>query len=516
MLNAEVYIDRFRRLTRGRAIWRRNALAFERFLRRWLASNPPAEGAGAGSAVVVQPWLMTAVPWYSIALGLFLARRTGKAVTFLCDDLPFGNEVGEWQAVLDSIRKILTLVGGRFSILWLSDFSHPAAETLQPSSRSRRLAELNAIWFLRGETKQEGREQYRALAEAQLRRAEAGIARLLAQHRFDYLVVAGGVYSSSGVWREIAREKGVRVATFDGGGPGALVIATDGVASQLADIPRAFRSLWAEPPLRKAMLAQAQAERARRYAGTDAFHHQFAPPGSCLTDMREPIVLAPNTPWDTAALGLHKVFENSADWLVETVRWALSNSASTVVVRQHPGERLKIGRSNDNYAQLLNATFGQHERLKFVGATDPVNTYDLVERAKVVVVHTSTVGVEAAAMGKTVLTASDPYYAALGFVLKAGDRAQYFDLLEQALAGRTAASQEQADAAMCCYYLGQCCNWVWSEFSPESLDKWANMRPEDVYHLGAVQDMLTAIDTNVPYAVLRCASQIDSPVLARP
>ncbi|MDP9268919.1 MAG: hypothetical protein M3P27_11435 [Acidobacteriota bacterium] len=503
MLRAKAYINKLRRFTRGRQIWRRNAAAFERFVRSWLAANARTQDASARGAVVVQPWLMTAVPWYSIALGLFLAQRTGKAVTFICDDLPFGNQAREWQIVLDSIRKVLTLVGERFPVLWLSDFAHAAGEGLPPSPRSRRLAIFNAIWFLRGETKQEGREHYRALTEAQLRNAEAGIASLLAQRRFDYLVVAGGMYSSSGLWYEIGRERAIRVCTFDSGGPGTSMLSTDGIAAQLTDVPHALAKLPQEPTLREAILTEASAELHRRRAGVDKFGSQVAALGSTLPGDDRPVVIALNSSWDTSALGRNPVFENSTQWLVETVEWLLANTKETVVVRQHPAERLKIARTSDDYRKLLSSSVGAHPRLRFVAPSDPVNTYELLERAKVVLVHTSTVGIEAAAIKKTVLTASDSYYAALGFVLKAGSRKEYFDMLGQAIHGAHPVTNEQAETAMCCYYLAQCSNWVAGDFGPESFAAWGNLPPEELYRSGVVQDVLTAIDENIPIALLQ-------------
>jgi hypothetical protein len=513
-LSFEAYFDWLKRVTRGRQIWRRNARVFEGFVRSWLASNPQTQCEGARCAVVVQPWLMTSVPWYSIALGLFLARRTGRCVTFICDDLAFVREMRDRRVVLGSIRKILARIAERFSVLWLSDFSPSAAEALPPSSRSRRLAELNAIHFLRGETKQEGREKYRAQAEVQLRRTEAAIAALLERHQFDYLIECGGVYSSSGLWYEIGRDRAVRVCTFDTGAR-LLMLSTDGIAAQLADVPRALTRLPQEPALREAIMAEAGAELDRRRGGVDKFRSQVVPSGSAFPPDDHPVVIALNSSWDTAALGLHTLFENSTQWMLETVRWLLANTKETVVVRQHPAERLKSAHTSDDYSGLLLTNVGVHPRLRFVGHSDPVNTYELLERAKVVLVHTSTVGMEAAAMRKTVVTTSDSYYSSLGFVLKAKSRDEYFDLLRQAIGGGHPVSQQQAEAALCCYYMAQCSNWLESDFGPEAFDVWGQLPPEEVYSLGSVQDQLTAIDENVPIALLQLAKHIEPRAIAK-
>ena len=142
-------------------------------------------------------------------------------------------------------------------------------------------------------------------------------------------------------------------------------------------------------------------------------------------------VLIPlNVEWDTAALGRHVHFKSTTEWLISTIGAVLEQNAGPVVVRQHPSERRPLQRSKLDVAALLRESFGQDPRCQFVAADDPVSSYDLLRAARLVLPFVSTIGIEAAAMGKPVLIAGACYYTDLGFVWSAGSREEYFDLLQ--------------------------------------------------------------------------------------
>ena len=313
----------------------------------------------------------------------------------------------------------------------------------------------------------------------------------------------GGVWGSSGVWAELARAAGARVASYDSGGYGTLLLAVNGIACQLQDIPRAFALLKADTASRGKrdfIVESALAEMGRRRAGTDKFASQVK--GSREVDARYAgaTLLALNSSWDSAALGLHGVHESTLEWIIETTRFLLDTTSAPVIVRQHPVERLEIARSNDDYGALLARHFGNHPRLHFIAASDPVNSYDLLEQVALVVVYTSTIGIEAAAHGKPVVTASRSYYSDLGFVRKAASLADYHRALSDALSGRFTVTPAMRDDALCCYYLTQCCNWVFTPFTIESFVEWSRQDLHQLSQQASVQAIVKALEQNVPVA----------------
>lgn len=462
-------------------------------------------------AVVVTPWLGTAVPWFSLVCGLFLRAR-GCNVTFIVDDIPFGGHLFRFRVVVYCLRSVLRVASARYDILSLRDFIG-----LLPVERSARqaissLAELNAVWALRGEMSQVGRQRTVAEAARQLSASYSAIEIVLRDGKYDVISVPGGVWGSSGIWVKHARAAGVRIATFDSGGYGTLMLAANGVACQLGDIPAAFSMLKTTVKMWEVhafIVESARAEIERRRAGVDKFASQI--PGIIRAETRASgaVLIALNSSWDSAALGLHAVFENSMQWVVESVKYVLENSSVPVIVRQHPAERLEIARTSDDYRRLLNDSFGSHPRLRFIAAEDPVNSYDLLDEVAVVLVYTSTIGIEAAAHGKVVITPSFSYYSDLGFVWKATDRSRYRKCLSEALAGLLVVSPSMRDDAIYCYYLTQCCNWVFSPFNPEGFEEWSRFDLSELGQHEKVEMTMQALEGNIPVAYLNHLAQFD-------
>lgn len=462
-------------------------------------------------AVLVLPWLSTDVPWFSIVTGLFLARR-GNNVIFILDDLPFGNKPVVFAFILRCIRQVLKMLPPRLTVVCLSDYRTTGGLSPDQSNHLTRLAQFNAVWALKGEMNSTGRQQYIDLITKQLSTSYKAIKSLCESKAFDVIFIPGGVYGSSGIWKECVITTGMRVASFDSGGYGTLMLTADGVAAQLQDIPRAFAMLKARSDFeqkKQIVMEAAQAEMKRRRAGTDKFASQMIAKTQNVMHLDNGVLIALNSSWDSAALGLHVLFEDSTQWIIETTRWLLDNTDAPVIIRQHPAERLKIARTTDNYHKLLTDNFGVTDRLHFIAADALVNTYDLLNLVSTVIVYTSTIGVEAAALGKVVITPSKSYYSALGFVWNADSKETYFRHISNSVALNYTVTPEMKDDAMCCYYLTQCCNWIFSPFNPEGFSDWSSYSLEKLYTLEAVQIALTSLQDNMPVALLNHIGNIE-------
>lgn len=454
--------------------------------------------------VVVTPWMGTGVPWFSLVCGLFL-DSSGNKVTFVIDDIPFG-EVGlRFRLVLGCIKSVLRMLRTSNTIIYLSKYISSDPLTVTAKQSIYRLADLNAVWSLRGEMILPGRDRYRLFVIQQLSISYGAITNVLKNSRYDCILVPGGIWGSSGIWFEKAKAAGVRAASFDSGGFGTLMLAVNGVASQLQDIPRAFSLLKnnsLSPEEYLFIHKEAQAEITRRYSGVDKFSSQLKICNTVNADYEGAVLIALNSSWDSAALGLHMVFENNTQWIIETVRFILNTTDVSVVVRQHPAERFEVARTTDNYKDLLIRHFGRHPRLHFIAADDPVNSYDLLEQVGVVVAYTSTIGIEAAVRGKVVVTEASSYYSNLGFVWKASSLEQYQQYLTDAVMGKYVVTKSLEDDALCCYYLTQCCNWVFSPFNPEGFAEWSLYDLDRLKQNKKVQITIQALEHNIPVAYL--------------
>lgn len=207
---------------------------------------------------------------------------------------------------------------------------------------------------------------------------------------------------------------------------------------------------------------------------------------------------------DLAALQRHNVFKNQTEWILETITWVLDNTAATIAIRRHPCERVKGLATNDDYQRLIESNFSKKGRVFYIDSAASINTYDLIENARVVVPYVSTVGIEAAALGKPVVTEGSSCYSELGFVWSAKTREEYFNLLQMALNGELVVDKKKQEAAWRCYYLTQCCNFYHTTFTPQpsDFDKWVGANPHDLLSSVEVLDVLEAIDKNIPLAIL--------------
>jgi hypothetical protein len=455
-------------------------------------------------AVIITPWFGSAVPWFSMAVGLLLAVR-GCRVTFVLDDHLLGDDTRFWRLQLTCLRAVLLVVKRRHHVLRLSDFSTTGDLDLDHVTRAAidRLAYLNAVWARKGESGIDSEAMLRS--SGQLVEAQRAIAALLERHPQDLLFVPGGICATSGLWLHTGQSRDIRVSTYDSGGYGVLLLAADGIACQLHDIPRAYAALRDETQAdedRQIVIGFAEEEMGKRRAGTDKFSSQVKDITGSRSEYEGGVLIALNSPWDSAALGLHVVFDSTQDWIVQTVRHLLAHSEAPVIVRQHPVERFPIARSVDDTRALLRHHFGDHPQLHFIGAEDPVNSYDLMEQVVAVVVYTSTLGVEAAAYGKLVITESRSYYADLGFVAKADTAQAYFGFLDYAVAGRCTLPQVMREDALCCYYITQCCNWTHTSFTVQDFQAWSRQSFAKVAHNLTVDTVITSVLENIPVSLL--------------
>jgi Capsule polysaccharide biosynthesis protein len=485
------------------------ARAFVPFLKQARAIDPPPGPTPV--AVVVMPWFGTPCPWYSVALGLGLARR-GIPITFVWHDPPFPEPSSYVDLQNDEIGRVMRELGRRFPVLRVSDQAEDRSADAGDAELVERLTDANLTWRLRGADPEErdvalGRRMHRHLADALAR-----VRPLVRDHAFRYAVVPGGVLGPSGLYLAAGRAAGVRVATFDAG-LGWNAIDTDGVAAQLTDLPRAFALLADEPDGGGAAVAAAREEFDKRRSGRDQHRYQSTAPAGRAAGASTDILIPLSVIFDTAALGRHHLFPDSQTWLIETIEVLLRETRDPIIVRQHPSERHALERSRFDVRAILSHAFGSNPQVRFVAADDPASTYDLVDAARLVLPFVSTIGIEAAALGKPVIVSGAVYYAGMGFVWAPSRRDEYLETVGRGARGDLALLPDQVDRAWRCFYLSAVCNRVWTDFTAQPPDywRWVRRRPDELYDDPDVADTLTAIDQNVPLAIVRHRRQRSAP-----
>ena len=321
------------------------------------------------------------------------------------------------------------------------------------------------------------------------------------------MLIPGGVWAASGLYVHLASELGVHFTTYDCG-VGLLFAAHDGAAAHFGDIPRALAALneSASSEERARLVAHAHAELQRRMEGRDVFRLQPKPAGATGDAGAQCDILVPlNYRSDSAALARQRVFASVTDWLTQLLDWAARRGDVRVAVRQHPCERIPEYRGTDDWNRILGGLLARSDRLRFIAAEDPINTYDLIANASVVLPFTSRVGIEAAMLGKPVILGTDCYYDSFRFVQNAASSDEYFALIEQALAGGLQPDGSQREEAALVYYLAERCLALKTDFTPQPSDflKWVEKPREQLWAEPANADFREALLIREPVAWLQ-------------
>ena len=459
----------------------------------------PTSGERVG--ILVTPWLSTAVPFFALECAE-MVRRAGRIPALLFD----ATDLIQNSSDATHSEALARLLAERFRTFEVGDIENAVP---QSGSADTALAEPifreNSIWRSRGEVRA---DDYMAENAAALAKIAAHIARvrgLLAAARVERLLIPGGIFGLSGLYVALARETGLSFATFDGSA-GVVRLTQQGSAAHLADVPGAFRSLRERlsPAERDTVLAMGRAELDDRFNARDFRHFQVTP-ATGRDDLRYDIFVPLNIRWDSAALGRQRAFPSVAEWLDAVLTWVATKPGVSICIRQHPRERLDFAKGSDNLGPLLerHATLG--ERLRFVAADEPLNSYDFLRHARVVLPHTSTVGIEAALLGLPVILGTAVYYEDLGFCDKASTRDEYFALLDSALAGGKKPSLEQRDNAALAYYLTQRCAFMQTVFTahPDDFQTWVKLPHEDLWDLPETADFRSAFLSGEPLSLVR-------------
>lgn len=477
------------------------ARMFDVFLDKCESVTPGRDGLPV--AVVVTPWYGTPCPWFAIAVGFGLASR-GRRVVFLWHDMVFPERSASFDVQNREIGRVMRRLRRRFPVLRLSEEIGDTSGRDEDAALLDRLADLNLTWYRRGSVPTEQDLQFRARMRRRLADALPKIRSVMQDNRFDYVLAPGGVAGPSGLYLAAGRAAGVRVATFDAGF-GATSIDVDGVAAQHTDTLQAFDLLTEDlAGHHDAVVVAAKEEFESRRAGRDPDTYQLARPGKAPHYAERSIFIPLNVVFDTAALGLHHLFPGSREWLVETITALLDHTTDPILVRQHPAERHELERSNFDVGGILREVFHANPQVRFIPADAPVSSYDLLDACRLVLPFASTIGIEAAALGKPVIVSGSVYYGPLGFVWAPSSRQEYFDTLERGARGELPLLPDQIDRAWRCFYLISC-HRVRTEFTPQPPDfwRWVTRRPDELYRDPDVDDILTSIDEAIPLSILQ-------------
>ncbi len=223
------------------------------------------------------------------------------------------------------------------------------------------------------------------------------------------VIVFNGQFYPEATARYIAQKRGIRVITHEVGLQPASAFFTDGEATAYPiHIPDEFE-------LNDEQNAKLDAYLARRFqgdftmAGIRFWADMKGLDPSFLqkaAGFKQIVPVFTNVIFDTSQPHANTVFEDMFDWLDLALEVIRLHPETLFVIRAHPDELRVRKASRETVAAWVEATGADREaNVVFVAPNETLSSYELIQKSKFVMVYNSTIGLEAAIMGASVLCA---------------------------------------------------------------------------------------------------------------
>jgi hypothetical protein len=233
--------------------------------------------------------------------------------------------------------------------------------------------------------------------------------RFLEQTNPQAVVVFNGQFYPEATAKWVAQQRGLRVITHEVGLMPMTGFFTDGEATIYPiDIPEAFE-------MNEAQNARLDAYLQNRFQGNFSMAGiKFWPDMRGLDEaflqkaanFKQIIPVFTNVIFDTSQPHANTVFTDMFIWLDLVLETACAHPETLFVIRAHPDETRPGKESQESVAEWVGKRRAADlPNLVFVPPHEYLSSYELIARAKFVMIYNSTIGLEASIMGAAVLSA---------------------------------------------------------------------------------------------------------------
>lgn len=272
------------------------------------------------------------------------------------------------------------------------------------------------------------------------------------------VMVFNGMLFPEATARWIARKRNVPVVSHEVGMRPFSAFFTEGEATAYqVEIPADFQ-------LSPHQDQQLDAYLSRRFKGDFSMAGiQFWPEMSGLGEgllermeaYRQVVPIFTNVIFDTSQPHANVVFRHMFAWLDRVLKVIKSHPETLFVIRAHPDESRPGKSSQESVAAWVRERdVDALPNVVFIGPDDYFSSYEMIQRAKFVMIYNSTIGMEAAIMGAPVLCAGKARFTQLDTVFFPHSQDEYLEMLEQFLSADRvdAPKQHQVNARRFLYF----------------------------------------------------------------
>lgn len=248
--------------------------------------------------------------------------------------------------------------------------------------------------------------------------------RLLEGMRPAAVVAHHGIYAPQGIVAALARQRGIRVVTWNPAYRRQCFIFSHDETYHHSLMTEPTER-WAENPLTAAQRERIiDYLRSRQEARDDwiSFHkppdYEVAKGLSELgLDPGKPLIAAyTNVFWDAQLHYPQNAFRNQLDWLEQTIRFFESRPDLQLAIRIHPAEVSGVPVSRQRAGDEIAKSFARlPSNVAVIDSESALSSYKLADLADAVVIYGTKMGVELAARGMPVIVAGEAWVRNKGF-----------------------------------------------------------------------------------------------------
>ncbi len=455
--------------------------------------------------IVVLGEMIKNVSWYSMAQSILL-RFNGYASTLIIDTIRsfdsyiyFDGIEAVAKIYIDYVVKVLQNKCPDIDVKYIDAYGTCDLDE-EDILASKKYAPIVVKWFdsRRDEVFIPDNENRIEEAEKLIGHASSYIKAFLDNNHFEVLNVYTGVHRHRCAYAYLCETRGVRMASYDGDEvmDGIVLYSANGISGEAFDVTRLVKNNPFSEEIIDSILQVSKEHFNKRFnavVGDEGYNYQTV---SFQESIRAYDVVVPfNIFWDSAALTGNELFKDEIEWLRETLEYLMNNTDCTIMLREHPAQNKIKEFLYCDYEERLPIIKKYPERIRYVKAGDKVNTYQYIQQCKVVLPHTSTMGVEAAMMGKNVILHSHVYYEDIDIAYKAKEKEEYFKIIKYYLEKNNERICKNIDNAYLAYYY-QMKRFFPTRFN-ECFTKWMDYSLIEVNEMQGVKGIIDVITKNI-------------------
>ena len=417
-----------------------NARCFLEFIKRIpdnTFDNIPLKENQSKIGIVCLGEMLQNITWYAMAQSVLL-RYNGYASTLIIDTMKSFDSYIYFDGIedvariyIDYVLKYLLEKCPDIDVKYVDAYGE-AELSKKDNQMTEKYAPLVVKWFdsQKDEVFLSNNPRRVEYAKCILKATMKNIKKFFEMNEFDTINVYTGIHRHRCVYTYIGCDKDIRVSTYDADKAmgGITLYETDGVSGNSPDIVKLIRGNYFNDVDKKEIIELARKDLHKRMnSSVDDEGYNYQPALYDKVIKKYDIIIPLNISWDSAALGIDRVFGDEVEWLKETLDFLMKKTTMSVMIREHPAQAIYNEFVYKDYTKEISIINEYKDRIFFANADSEVNTYQYLNKCRLVLPYSSTIGIESVLLGKNVILHTDVYYAKLGVAYQATTKKEYFD-----------------------------------------------------------------------------------------